>query len=924
MKLFATVAMLCLVNAPGAMAAESTIIAWEFNTPGQLEGWQPNGHLKDTAVADGVMRTTAVDWDPFLTSRQFDIPALPWQCIEFRIKADKPGKGQFFWTNTLKSKYAGFFPKKTTHFELRGDGKWETVRIYPFWHCEKKIILMRFDVYDAATFEVDYVRVIEPASTAPTDKTAWEFESGAEGWAALDSDASLQAGRGTIDVRTATPLGRIIAPRLEVPVDGRFWVSVRMTVGEPGQQSERSHGRVWFASDAANGLLHKDFVVKADGRVRTYNVDMTPCPQWQGRILALGLTPVRKSGGRASIDSIMLAEDPTGPPLIELSHFGLADGINRAGLPAQVIATVHNAGGGLAEGLTATLQVPDGVELVGPAATQKFAPLELLCYEDVKWTVRSSAAQKSTFALTLEGPGVPTGPARASLEFTRPLGLPKASYVPEPQPVPCKYDVGVFYFPGWKPGRHYGWEKIAPFPGRKPLLGWYDEGRPEIADWQIKWAVEHGVKFFMLDWYWCQGGQHLEHWLHDAYMKAKYRKYLKWCVMWANHSAPNSHSAEDWRRVTQYWIDHFFGMEEYYRIDDRPAVYIWAPRNIRRDLGGSPGAAKLYAMSQKMARDAGYKGIYFVAMSSHRSAQQCQELKAEGYEAFTSYHGFGPAQRKAGTRFFPFKLVVDTAAELWADCDQRTDMLYMPIVDTGWSSEPWHGERALVIHSRTPKLFGEMCRQARHYADKTGKKIISIGPWNEWGEGSYIEPYAEHGFAMLDELRAAFCEPGSYPRNIAPVDVGLGPYDEPMRASRFETAWGFDTDGDLQGWRASMGLNRVRAEAGRLKAVASTRDPAFGSPPLRVHARQWPKLRIRMKATGTSKDDQCQLFWSTPTSNASGPASIRLELVPDVLHDYVFDLTTNPRWRGLIIRLRFDPSSTQGASVEIDEVRFEK
>ena len=86
--------------------------------------------------------------------------------------------------------------------------------------------------------------------------------------------------------------------------------------------------------------------------------------------------------------------------------------------------------------------------------------------------------------------------------------------------------------------------------------------------------------------------------------------------MWANHNPPDSHCVEDWRKVTQYWIDHCFGMEEYYCIEGRPAVFIWAPGNVRRDVGGTEKAAELYAMSQKMARDAGFPGIYFAAMGA--------------------------------------------------------------------------------------------------------------------------------------------------------------------------------------------------------------------------------------------------------------------------------------------------------------------
>jgi hypothetical protein len=204
----------------------------------------------------------------------------------------------------------------------------------------------------------------------------------------------------------------------------------------------------------------------------------------------------------------------------------------------------------------------------------------------------------------------------------------------------------VYYFPGWDTWTR--WKPILDFPERKPVLGWYDEANPECADWQIKWAVEHGVRFFMVDWYWDRGNRLLEHWLHQAYAQARHRHHLQWAIMWANHNPPGSHSREDWRRVTQYWIDHYFAMDQYYRIDDRPAVFIWAPANIRNDLGSSQAAGELYAMSQQMAQQAGYKGIYFVAMSSHESAAQCTQLLNEGYEAFTSYHGFYLAEAALG------------------------------------------------------------------------------------------------------------------------------------------------------------------------------------------------------------------------------------------------------------------------------------
>ncbi len=906
--LLAPLVILC-VSPAVSRPAENVVVEWRFDTVGELRGWAVGGHIRSVRVSGGALTGETGDWDPILVGPVFESRATPTQCVEIKMRTPRGGSAELFWTQTLQGQYGGFSQQKCCRFETRSGDESRVYRVHPFWHAAGKIIRLRLDPPATGPFAIEWIRIVDEGSQVHSAAKVWRFRSATHGWRAWQdvSEPAIEAERLSVTAQGKTPI--LMSPWLSVPAAENPYVSIRMAA------KHGASGRVFCVSSTQFGWEDIAFRLRADGQLHTYNIDVGHLGGWRDQIIMLGVQPTDDEGAEVSIESIEISDGPRGPAELEIRYFGPADGINRTGRPAEVTLSVRNLGGDVAQDVVATLATPEGLRTIGsPQRT-----IERLTHwlpKAVSWRVEASRPRRARVAVKLESPHTLPISSTAAIEVTPAPQVPPTSYIPEPQPVRSPYDIGVFYFPGWH--NMSRWQPILDYPMRKPVLGWYDESNPECADWQIKWAVEHGVTFFMVDWYWCRGHRHLEHWLHDAYMKARFRKYLKWAVMWANHNPPDTHSADDWREVTQFWIDQYLGMQEYYRIDGRPAVFIWAPDGIRRDVGGSKQAAKLYAMSQQMARDAGLPGIYFVAMSSHQSQAACRQLKTEGYEAMTSYHGFQVAAQQAGSKRFPFADVVETSPQVWRDADQRASgLLYMPIVDTGWASEPWHANQSLVITDRTPQQFGRLCRAARAYAEKTQKKIIAVGPCNEWGEGSYIEPYAEYGFADLDQLRAAYCPPGNWPSNLIPADVGRGPYDLPQDEPK--TAWQFNVDGDFEGWSPNGHLD-AEVSGGLLLGKTTGHDPILQGPGVQIEAGCTRRLVIRMRSDA---DDQAQLFWATATSSQSEGNSVRFRVIGDgQFHDYELDMSKAPQWRGLITSLRFDPAGKPGANFAVDYIRF--
>ena len=531
-------------------------------------------------------------------------------------------------------------------------------------------------------------------------------------------------------------------------------------------------------------------------------------------------------------------------------------------------------------------------------------------------------------------------------------------YVPEPQPVKSDIEITAVYYPGTE--QMSEWDVIArTCPERKPLLGWFDEGNPEAIDWQIKWAVEHGITSFCVDWYWNKGYQRLTHWL-KGYYKAKYRGYLKWYMMYANHNQPGAHSTADQIAVTKYWIDHYFKTPEYYTIDGKPVVCYWDDGNLDRDfiaeaaekgekLKPGDGVRRAFAISEKLVKEAGLPGIHWQLMWRGTAYDPAFAIirRAEGFSSSISYGFVGEARRlapkaSAGVDGLTYDMVVEGMPKLWQAKAVQQELPWWLPIPTGWDDRPRSFSRSTVIRDRTPEKFAKICRAARAFCDRNGLRHAVIHPINEWQEGSYIEPNEEYGFAMYDAIRDAFCEKpaAGWPKNVRPQDVGMGPYDFPPSFRSCVQHWDF-TD-SVEGWYRQPyggGELEVKEECLHFWINWPRRNYNIRQCVAPFDATKYSKFRVRMRITPNAKAGlkdvkapDLRLKWGTTEIPIIGSKLVVDEkrcvarcpvLVDGEFHEYVLDLVRHHDWKGVVDELWFEACQVMHARVAVDWMRFE-
>lgn len=328
------------------------------------------------------------------------------------------------------------------------------------------------------------------------------------------------------------------------------------------------------------------------------------------------------------------------------------------------------------------------------------------------------------------------------------------------------YQIGVYYFPGWadSPGEWWNppWERIKPYPERMPLLGWYPEKELRIAEKHIDWAAAYGVDFFAYDWYWTGNKTKLNHAV-DNYLKASNKQKLKFCLIWCNHSLVPSTLAQ-FTDMVDFWITNYLKDKQYLTIQDKPVIIIFSPEQLRNNAAKFGITTRdLLNIARIKAKNMGVKGIYFIATSSANSYWIKSYIPDNGYDAITAYnyHNKGFTGEFTGKELpsVNYDELIDGYMSQWNWILERSVLPYILPMSAGWDKRPWGSNSAHDNSSSNPVSFKKMLYAGKSMMDKYPAKTMRMGiicAWNEFGEGSYIEPTIKWDFQYLQAIKDVF------------------------------------------------------------------------------------------------------------------------------------------------------------------------
>ena len=342
-----------------------------------------------------------------------------------------------------------------------------------------------------------------------------------------------------------------------------------------------------------------------------------------------------------------------------------------------------------------------------------------------------------------------------------------------------------------------------------PLWGYENHSDPTVMSNVIETASSYGVDAFIFDWYWYReirlggkgNGTYLEKELENGFLKAKNDGAMDFAICWCNHDAAGNkgiyETPEEFEIMTDYIIENYFTREDYLRDDGKLYFGIWDMSAFVEMYKNEWGItdirmakAALENFKQKV-RDKGLGELYISAMEYYVMAVDASAAWPGGIppmnwntavylgvDDVTDYKLTIPKDNvyirydldeKGGVyEYAAWSKKQIEAMKKMKNAYNALNVNYVPCLLMGYDVTPrvgpytdWDASigvypQSPVYYNNNPSAVGNYALNIRKILEENNQKTIYIYAWNEWAEGSYLEPDTQYGYDYLRMVQSVF------------------------------------------------------------------------------------------------------------------------------------------------------------------------
>ena len=326
------------------------------------------------------------------------------------------------------------------------------------------------------------------------------------------------------------------------------------------------------------------------------------------------------------------------------------------------------------------------------------------------------------------------------------MGLVMATPAPAPARAAEAPVIGAYYYPWYEPDR-WTREPVT----HTPRLGWYSSADRDVAAQHVRWARAAGLDFLLVSWLTATGheGRNLD----TALLPAVDADGLRFAILYETPLAlglpagkPLDFAARlpDGAVVGDRFVEHmdlladrYLAHRRYLTHRGKPVIVIYLVRDM---VHAAPALARARARLAARGLDP-----YLIADVVYWAPVDTWDWKllVGQFQAVTAYNMYyRPDFLAAVEKQF---VAADRAA-------RDRGLRLIPNVMPGYDDTPLRGVDRVTINRRRGDFYRESWRVAERFVDRE-QPFLLVTSFNEWHEGTELEPSTEFGDAYLQQTR---------------------------------------------------------------------------------------------------------------------------------------------------------------------------
>lgn len=302
-------------------------------------------------------------------------------------------------------------------------------------------------------------------------------------------------------------------------------------------------------------------------------------------------------------------------------------------------------------------------------------------------------------------------------------------------------------------------------------VGYYDLTNVNTMIRQVELAKLYGVYGFCFHYYWFSGKRIME---KPVEMLLEHKEIqMPFCLNWATENWTSLWDGGENELIFEQKLENgdeekfmddilpYFRDERYIRIDNKPVLSIYIA-----EIFGKDKFKKLMDYFRKRMLQEGFDGIYIMLTNARNFDEDVSEWGADALVEFP------PAAMRCDLikpdgylnpyfvgNIYDYVSYVNEKRYLR---NYRSNVVYRSaLVSFDNSPRKAKQENCAIMYGATPALFKEwlsdLLQKVRTEHD-IDEQYVFVNSWNEWAEGSHLEPDLKYGYGYLQAVQEALLE----------------------------------------------------------------------------------------------------------------------------------------------------------------------